>query len=256
MKKNNAFTLVELLAVVVVLAVVSLIAIPVITGIIKNTEKGALKSSATGLLESANMYYNLKTMKGNFDKEVEFTIINGVQTSEEKLDYKGSVKNAYLTIFLEGEVALCVDNGKYSATKSADTTEITISESICTGELDEASKSYLTSGTHNYGELSMNIKAYTTIKSLPKTASTNDVAVITNDKITGYYVSYLEPTKPTEGMVWLVSKVTTGVNITSVYNAIPVNYAVQYISGEWIIKDSYMYNGTEWVRLEYYDKND
>lgn len=45
MKKNNGFTLVELLAVIVILAVIALIATPVVLSMIESSRKGAAESS-------------------------------------------------------------------------------------------------------------------------------------------------------------------------------------------------------------------
>ncbi|MDD3453816.1 MAG: prepilin-type N-terminal cleavage/methylation domain-containing protein, partial [Bacilli bacterium] len=55
MKKG--FTLVELLAVIVILAVIALISVPIILGIIEKSKKGATEDSAYGILEAANLYY-------------------------------------------------------------------------------------------------------------------------------------------------------------------------------------------------------
>ena len=46
MKKENAFTLIELLAVIVVLAIIALIATPIVMNTIKNAKKGAAERSA------------------------------------------------------------------------------------------------------------------------------------------------------------------------------------------------------------------
>ncbi|MDD4733363.1 MAG: type II secretion system protein, partial [Bacilli bacterium] len=44
-KTKKGFTLIELIAVIVILAIVALISVPVITGIIKDTKKQAFKTS-------------------------------------------------------------------------------------------------------------------------------------------------------------------------------------------------------------------
>ena len=63
MKKEKGFTLIELLAVILILAAIALIAIPVVTNIIEDAKKNALKDSAYGVLEAANLYYAKKGFK-------------------------------------------------------------------------------------------------------------------------------------------------------------------------------------------------
>ena len=47
-KKKNAFTLIELLAIIVILAIIALITVPIILNIIENSRKGAAQDSAYG----------------------------------------------------------------------------------------------------------------------------------------------------------------------------------------------------------------
>lgn len=59
MKKRNGFTLVELLAVIVILAIILVIAVPQITKTIENARKGALESSGKLIAASAEREYLL-----------------------------------------------------------------------------------------------------------------------------------------------------------------------------------------------------
>ena len=52
MKKKNAFTLIELLAVIVVLAIIALIATPIVMNTIKNAKKGAAERSADNYVKA------------------------------------------------------------------------------------------------------------------------------------------------------------------------------------------------------------
>lgn len=56
MKNEKGLTLIELLAVIVILAIISAIAIPAIGGIINNSEIKATKSDALNILNAANIY--------------------------------------------------------------------------------------------------------------------------------------------------------------------------------------------------------
>ncbi len=57
MKKENGFTLVELLAVIVILAVILVIAVPRITDVIENSKVGTITSSAKVILDAAEKKY-------------------------------------------------------------------------------------------------------------------------------------------------------------------------------------------------------
>jgi len=54
--KNKAFTLIELLAVIVILAIIALIAIPIILNIIEDTKISAVKQSAQNYMSSLELY--------------------------------------------------------------------------------------------------------------------------------------------------------------------------------------------------------
>ena len=51
--RNKGFTLVELLAVIVILAIISLIATPMVLGVIEKSKKSAAIESANGIMDAA-----------------------------------------------------------------------------------------------------------------------------------------------------------------------------------------------------------
>ncbi|MEK3934057.1 type II secretion system protein [Sporosarcina sp. FSL W7-1349] len=57
MKNEKGLTLVELLAVIVILGIIAAIAVPSIGNIIENTKYNAVKSDAVNALNAANMYF-------------------------------------------------------------------------------------------------------------------------------------------------------------------------------------------------------
>jgi len=76
MKKG--FTLIELLAVIIVLAIIALIATPIVLDVIKDSKDSAARSSAHGVLHSANYYYAEEYMKNNGSfREYECSFNNG-----------------------------------------------------------------------------------------------------------------------------------------------------------------------------------
>ena len=78
MKNKKAFTLIELLAVIVVLSVVVAITVPVVSNSIENSKKNSAIESANGLIQSAEYYFLTASPKyGKID------VLN------EKLNFKG-----------------------------------------------------------------------------------------------------------------------------------------------------------------------
>ena len=70
-EKNKGFTLVELLAVIVILALIALIATPIILNIIKDAKRSAAKNSAYGYIDAVEKYVVLaKTQTGNYKLEL------------------------------------------------------------------------------------------------------------------------------------------------------------------------------------------
>ena len=68
-KKKNAFTLIELLAIIVILAIIAVITAPIILNIIENSRKGASIDSAYGYKDSVQQYYLSKSV-GDTTSEV------------------------------------------------------------------------------------------------------------------------------------------------------------------------------------------
>ena len=70
-EKNKGFTLVELLAVIVILALIALIVTPIILNIIKDEKRSAAKDSAYGYIDAVEKYIVLaKTRTGNYKLEL------------------------------------------------------------------------------------------------------------------------------------------------------------------------------------------
>ena len=134
MKKG--FTLIELLAVILILAIIALIAIPVVTNIINDAKKHALKDSAYGIIDSADLYYakNMKSITTN----LEFDCSNNkCEASTNKLDFKGEVKEGKVKLFNDGKVSICIENETYAAYKNAATDEVTVAKGTCNYSGDE-----------------------------------------------------------------------------------------------------------------------
>ena len=122
-KKRNAFTLIELLAVIVILAVILVIAIPRILDVIDVSKKDSFKTSAQIIADSAEKKY-VENKLNNIDEEI--TCENVSKLSKE--DYESckitfdNEGNAKVTIEGKGkfkDLAIC--NGTKTNIKLSDT---------------------------------------------------------------------------------------------------------------------------------------
>ena len=122
-KKRNAFTLIELLAVIVILAVILVISIPRILDVIDVSKKDSFKTSAQIIADSAEKKYVTNKLN-NIDEEI--TCENVSKLSEE--DYESckitfdNEGNAKVTIEGKGkfkDLAIC--NGTKTSVELSDT---------------------------------------------------------------------------------------------------------------------------------------
>ena len=86
MKKKNAFTLIELLAVIVILAVILVIAIPRILDVIETSKKDSFKNAAQLIADSAE---KKKASDKLLDKDEEITCKDVAKINDE--DYKSCI---------------------------------------------------------------------------------------------------------------------------------------------------------------------
>ena len=116
MKKNkNAFTLIELLAVIVILAVILVIAIPRILDVIETSKKDSIKSSARMIINSAEKKNMIDKVNGSTE---EITCDNSVKLSKE--DYE----SCKITIDEEGKATInLVGKGKFDGYKCIGTND-------------------------------------------------------------------------------------------------------------------------------------
>lgn len=68
--KNKAFTLIELLAVIVILVIIALIVTPLVLNMIGKSRKSFFLDSVYGIMESARLYYTENILDGNIEDEI------------------------------------------------------------------------------------------------------------------------------------------------------------------------------------------
>ena len=124
-EKNKGFTLVELLAVIVILALIALIATPIILNVINDAKKQAAKDSAYGYMDAVEKYIVSSELE---DKSIQDGIYS-VEELNKKISVKGStpdngnieIKNSSVKSYDIGIDGYEVNNGevkKVSTTKS------------------------------------------------------------------------------------------------------------------------------------------
>ena len=124
-EKNKGFTLVELLAVIVILALIALIATPIILNVINDAKKQAAKDSAYGYMDAVEKYIVSSELE---DKSIQDGTYR-VEELNKKISVKGStpdngnieIKNSSVKSYDIGIDGYAVSNGevkKVSTTKS------------------------------------------------------------------------------------------------------------------------------------------
>lgn len=127
--KKKGFTLVELLAVIVILAIIAVIATPIILGVIEKSKKGAAKNSAQGYIEAVEKQIAINLL----DEDTINEITDGVYTVNELTNKKVKVKGdkpseGWVEIEKKQVVSYSIKIGEYVVTynkknKSTETTK-------------------------------------------------------------------------------------------------------------------------------------
>lgn len=82
--KKNAFTLVELLAVITILGIIAAITIPIVTSVFNSASKNAFEDNVMSLSKAADNYYTSLTLENNTKLPLLVTFNNGEETNKYK----------------------------------------------------------------------------------------------------------------------------------------------------------------------------
>lgn len=115
--KQKGFSLIELLAVIVIIGIIALITFPIVDDIISNSEKKAFKASVEELVNIVEVDYNEFGRTGN----VIYTFNNKNLTCNvctNKIKYTGEIENGTGTITLENgkPIEITIQNKYYNST--------------------------------------------------------------------------------------------------------------------------------------------
>ena len=157
MKEKKGFTLVELLAVIVILALIALIATPIILNVINDAKKQAAKDSAYGYMDAVEKYIVSSELE---DESIQDGIYS-VEDLNKKISVKGStpdngnieIKNSSVKSYdigIDGYVVINGEVAKVSTTKSFKNGTAVyynpVSGEKCTGYTEANSKTGKNSG--------------------------------------------------------------------------------------------------------------
>lgn len=113
---KNGFTLVELLAVLIILAVISLISVPVITDVIDNSKKNSIRASVEHYIDAINAEIANQELVGEYevlDGVYQISMYGKTLTRDENtviyLDYKGDTLEEGYVVINGGVVRQIVD---------------------------------------------------------------------------------------------------------------------------------------------------
>ena len=113
MKNKKAFTLIELLAVIVVLAIIALIATPIVMKTIKNAKKGAAERSADSYIKQVEVAVATSKLDGNEVQDGTYTIndkgnlsVPGLKDDELKIEMSGSRPKGGAVTITNGQATL------------------------------------------------------------------------------------------------------------------------------------------------------
>lgn len=129
MKNNKGFTLVETIAVIIILGVVLSIAVPSITNVVKSTNKNRMISDAETFISEVKEYVESDTI-GNTPNDNKYKLVN-IKSKLSKSPYGKEYKeNSYVQIVNNNVYTVCLTDGEYKAA-TGENGEIEVKEGNC-----------------------------------------------------------------------------------------------------------------------------
>ena len=117
---KKGFTLIEILAVITILAVIALITTPIIFGVIEDSRMNTFTRSVEEMRNVIDMDYNEYGRSGRVTYKYSNNKLVCVECdggSDLELDFTGEIDDASGTFYNnDGEITLTVENGVYKAT--------------------------------------------------------------------------------------------------------------------------------------------
>lgn len=262
---KQAFTLIELIAVIIILSIVSLTATAVILNVIEDARKQAAIVSMNSYLDSVSQeYMQQKLSNESFDSEkysgmyyVESDLITNLVNPDFSLivAINGQKPSNSVSNFLEinsnanaEEACILFENyyvyyrdGKYAASKK--------NCGDAESSLNKGNESGL--GSCELGSIFLQVSSYENIDLIPKNGQKNQIALISSNFVTDYYIGMIQPTNIVDGMAWIkIGDIGDNKNssLVSERSQVPLVSCSQYINQNWETKECYVYNN-EWYLI-------
>lgn len=131
MKNNKGFTLVETIAVIIILGVVLSIAVPSITNVVKSTNKNRMISDAETFISEVKEYVESDTI-GNTPSHNKYTL-GSIKSKLSKSPYGEEYKAASYVQIVNNSYNVCLTDGEYKAA-TGESGEIEVKEGNCPNE--------------------------------------------------------------------------------------------------------------------------
>lgn len=122
---KKAFTLMELLAVIIVLGIITTIIAPKVVNMLDESEKNTYTNSVRGLIKAATYKYSNNDIKGIVNEDIVIDYSN--KNNTKYLEYNGEPpEEGKIHITPLGDVSVAVKYGDYCYKKDYSSDEITI----------------------------------------------------------------------------------------------------------------------------------
>ncbi|SEM51314.1 type IV pilus assembly protein PilA [Terribacillus saccharophilus] len=120
LKSEKGFTLVELLAVIVILAILAAIAIPAIGSIIAKSKQDSIDASAQQMIEAARLAEAAGDLKRGGSISLDTLVEDGYLKRPVNPDTDEAIDNGNVKLSTDGEFTATIDggSGEYKATGS------------------------------------------------------------------------------------------------------------------------------------------
>lgn len=129
MKNNKGFTLVETIAVIIILGVILSIAVPSITNVVKSTNKNRMISDAETFISEVKEYVESDTI-GNTPKDNKYKLVD-IKSKLSKSPYGGNYNmESSFVIINNNSYTVCLTDGEYQAA-TGENGEIEVKEGNC-----------------------------------------------------------------------------------------------------------------------------